>query len=226
MDRETTITETPELDMGDLLHVALWIQAGRPSDPAWRPTITSYLQEDGNYVTPPPPAIITETPLYNPDNPDHLNRWIWAGRPDPAILDADGKGWGPTIQTDLVGGQYVQQVAPTPPGSLTDVAIARQYAGAYQAAEDIIFLLMARVSMALIGAGFFTPQNVNAEGTKFVFYHRAKIEAFKLAGRHPDAGDQLYAAIAGPASIGEFPWLLENDGAILAIFGNGLPRNP
>lgn len=110
----------------------------------------------------------------------------------------------------------------TPP--VSDVEFARQYAGAYQAAEYIIFLLMARVSMALIGAGLFTPENVNAEGTKFVFYHRAKIEAFKLAGRHPDAGDQLYDAIAG--SVGEFPWLAENAGSILAIFGNGLPRNP
>lgn len=106
---------------------------------------------------------------------------------------------------------------------ITDVESARQYAGAYQAAEGIIFLLMARVSMALIGAGLFTQETVNGEGTRFVFFHRAKIEAFKLAGRHPDAGDALYTAIMAPESIGAFSWL---EGPIGQIFATGLPRNP
>lgn len=170
------------------------------------------------------PNVISSTPDYDPANPYHYRKWELAGRPDPDALDAAGEKWKPNIQLILQeDGTYLPRELPAsqPP---TDVDIARQYAWAYQAAEDIIFLLMARVSMALIGAGLFTPENVNAEGTKFVFYHRAKIEAFKLAGRHPDAGDQLYDAIAG--SVGEFPWLAENAGAILAIFGNGLPRNP
>lgn len=173
------------------------------------------------------PKVISSTPDYDSGNPYHYRKWELAGRPDTEAIDSDGEKWRPNIQLILQedGQTYLPRELPAT-NPVTDVDIARQYAGAYQAAEDIIFLLMARVSMALIGAGFFTPQNVNAEGTKFVFYHRAKIEAFKLAGRHPDAGDQLYAAIAGPASIGEFSWLLENDGAMLAIFGNGLPRNP
>lgn len=108
---------------------------------------------------------------------------------------------------------------------LTDVDRARQYAEAYAAAEQIIFLLMGRVAPALVVGGFFTPETVNAEGTRFMAFHRDLIIDFKNSGRHPDAGTALYNAIAATPSTTAFPWLLANGGAILAIFGNGLPRN-
>lgn len=108
---------------------------------------------------------------------------------------------------------------------LTDVDRARQYAEAYAAAEQIIFLLMGRVAPDLVVGGFFTPETVNAEGTRFMAFHRDLIIDFKNSGRHPDAGTALYNAIAATPSTTAFPWLLANGGAILAIFGNGLPRN-
>lgn len=109
--------------------------------------------------------------------------------------------------------------------NVTDVDRARQYAEAYAAAEQIIFLLMGRVAPALVVGGFFTPETVNAEGTRFMAFHRDLIIDFKNSGRHPDAGTALYNAIAATPSTTAFPWLLANGGAILAIFGNGLPRN-
>lgn len=118
-----------------------------------------------------------------------------------------------------------QAPPPPEPSSLTDVDRARQYAEAYAAAEQIIFLLMGRVAPALVVSGFFTPETVNAEGTRFMAFHRDLIIDFKNSGRHPDAGTALYNAIAATPSTTAFPWLLANGGAILSIFGNGLPRN-
>lgn len=109
---------------------------------------------------------------------------------------------------------------------VSEVDIAKAYAQAYAAAEHIIFLLMAQVSTALVVSGRCTPENVNTEGTRFVKFHRELILDFKNAGRHPDAGTELYNAIASAPSVAQFDWLLENSGAILAIFENGLPRNP
>jgi len=114
-------------------------------------------------------------------------------------------------------------VAARDAGDVTDVDIARNYANAYQAAQDIIFLLMGRVAPALVIGKHFTEETVNKEGSRFTRYHKDEIEAFKLAGRHPDAGDALYEAVA--ASADEFPWLRANGGTILNIFATTLPRN-
>lgn len=108
---------------------------------------------------------------------------------------------------------------------ISDSERARQYAEAYAAAEQIIFLLMGRVAPALVMGGFFTPQTVNAEGTRFMAFHRDLIIDFKNSGRHPDAGTLLYNAIASAPSRTEFPWLSANGEAILQIFATGLPRN-
>lgn len=108
---------------------------------------------------------------------------------------------------------------------LTDVDRARQYAEAYAAAEQIIFLLMGRVAPALVVGGFFSPETVNAEGTRFMAFHRDLIIDFKNSGRHPDAGTLLYNAIASNPSRTAFPWLSANGEAILQIFATGLPRN-
>lgn len=144
----------------------------------------------------------------------------WADR-DPWTYYETGHAQ-PTEAEVLAWVPPVIPPAEQPP--LTDVEIAKNYAKAYQAAQDIIFLLMGRVAPALVAGKFFTEETVNKEGSRFTRYHQAEIEAFKLAGRHPDAGDALYAAVE--ASADEFPWLLANNELILGIFATTLPRNP
>lgn len=171
---------------------------------------------------PPLPAVRVVTETYDASNHEHLRQWNAAGKPSDA-----GEGWGPTFWEDLAedGETYVRRPNPPSPAPVTDVDRARQYAEAYAAAEQIIFLLMGRVAPALVVGGFFTPETVNAEGTRFMAFHRDLIIDFKNSGRHPDAGTALYNAIAATPSTTAFPWLLANGGAILAVFGNGLPRN-
>lgn len=167
------------------------------------------------------PAIRCVVEDYDPQNPDHYAQWVLSKKPD--------KTWKPYFLEDLQpdGETYVRRPQPQPPeeNPVTDVDRARQYAEAYAAAEQIIFLLMGRVAPALVVGGFFTPETVNAEGTRFMAFHRDLIIDFKNSGRHPDAGTALYNAIAATPSTTAFPWLLANGGAILAVFGNGLPRN-
>lgn len=167
--------------------------------------------EDGN---PLPPRLIPQPDLRVPRDP-----WTWyqaeyptlANRAQPSAEEVDSWTPAPLPQPEA------------PPDPLTDVDIAKSYAQAYQAAQDIIFLLMSRVSTALVVGKHFTPETVNKEGTRFTRYHKDEIEAFKLAGRHPDAGDALYTAVE--ASAGEFLWLKKEDN-ILGIFATTLPRNP
>ena len=145
---------------------------------------------------------------------------------DPATPEEGQDAWA-SYSTDpqpsLAAVRAWRPVSPVEGFPLTDVDIARNYAQAYQAAQDIIFLLMGRVAPALVIGKHFTPETVNAEGARFTRYHQPEIEAFKLAGRHPDAGDALYAAVE--ASAGLFPWLKKEDN-ILGIFATTLPRNP
>lgn len=65
---------------------------------------------------PEPPQVITLTPPYDPSNPDHVRRWVLAGKPDLSERDGDGNTWGPTItalrQED---GSYQVVPAPAPP---------------------------------------------------------------------------------------------------------------
>ena len=169
------------------------------------------------------PLVITESPEYNPADSYHVRKRELAGNIPLDWTDGEGNPWRPCIVLDLqLDGSYLRRPLPEPT-PVTDVDIARQYAGAYQAALDIIFLLMSRVSTALVIGKHFTPETVNAEGARFTRYHQPEIEAFKLSGRHPDAGDALYAAVE--ASAGEFPWLKKEDN-ILGIFATTLPRNP
>lgn len=224
------ITQTPEYDSDNLLHVALWIKAGRPNDPEWRPEIISFLQEDGIYIPDPPPELITETPAYDAGNPEHVKRWLHAGQPPLDVADGDGDFWRPSIATRLVEGAYVSE--PARPFDPVEKG-AETYEAAFRAAERIIFSLMATVAGAMLTTECYTVQgiritadNVNREGTRFVKFHRELIGDFKNSGRHPDSGDELYAAIADAPSLTEFPWLSANGGAILGIFAAGLPRNP
>jgi len=171
----------------------------------------------------PMPEQIVEAPEYDPDNSDHVRRWELAGRPPVDVADADGNFWRPSITKELQpDGTYLAIPAPAakPP---TDVDIAKQYQKAYQAAEEIIFLLMGRVAPTLVAKNYCTWDNVNAEGTKFTKYHREVIADFKNAGRHPDAGDEMYQVfVDSPQNT--FPWV--RDEAILAIFATTIPRNP
>lgn len=232
-----SITETPEYDPENLVHQALWIQAGRPSDPEWRPTVVSYLQEDGStYAPAPPPEIITETPAYDAGNADHVRRWVLAGQPDLEAVDGDGHTWGPTVNTILRNGEYV-----TPPAPAFDPVAkgAETYEQAYRAAETNIFKLMAQVSGAMIVYAGFTSENVNEEGGDFVDFHQAPINAYKMSGRGPSKALALYNAIAstdprafdpgGVASRTRFSWLdqaLPGGAKILDLFAVGLGVTP
>lgn len=220
VDKEIIVT--PEFNSKDPLHVALWIQAGRPSDQAWRPTITSYLQEDGSYLPPPTPAIITETPAYNPDNLDHYNRWVWAGKPDPAILDGDGKGWGPTIQTELIGGQYVQQIAPTPPeNNVTDVEIMTPVFIDYRRQATLhMDGLKAQVWSYLKNEQEMDPALATAAGVAFCKSSTGigvQYDDYIKAGGHPDAATDLWARIQEIKA--GFAWF---DAGVEAIFAAAL----
>jgi len=167
---------------------------------------------------PPPPTVRMVVEDYNPEDAQHYAQWVASGRPDLPWQTT----WYEDLQED--GETYVRRLQPEQ-NPVTDVDRARQYAEAYAAAEQIIFLLMGRVAPALVVGGFFTAETVNAEGTRFMAFHRDLIIDFKNSGRHPDAGTALYNAIAATPSTTAFPWLLANGGAILAVFGNGLPRN-
>lgn len=180
-------------------------------------------QDEIQEPAPPPlPAVRMVVEDYDANNPDHYAQWLVSKKPDLV-------GYQVAFYEDLQpdGETYVRRPQPQPPeeNPVTDVERARQYAEAYAAAEQIIFLLMGRVAPALVVGGFFTPETVNAEGTRFMAFHRDLIIDFKNSGRHPDAGTALYNAIAATPSTTAFPWLLANGGAILAVFGNGLPRN-
>jgi len=159
---------------------------------------------------------------YDSNNPDHVRRWELAGKPALDVADGDGNFWRPTVTSELQpDGSYQIILAPEKPAPVTDVDIARQYQQAYQAAEGIIFLLMGRVAPTLIQKKYCTPENVNAEGTKFMQFHRDIIQDFKNSGRHPDAGDQMYDDFVG--SEVTFPWV--KDATILTIFSATIPRN-
>jgi len=166
--------------------------------------------EEGNPV---PPVLVPQAPLRHPRDP-----WTYYQQAYPEIV-------GNAAQPDAEEANSWQppEPEPVPETPVTDVDIAKQYQQAYQAAQDIIFLLMSRVSTALVVGKHYTPETVNKEGARFTRYHKDEIEAFKLAGRHPDAGDALYAAVE--ASAGDFPWLKREDN-ILTIFASTLPRNP
>lgn len=231
------ITETPEYDPDNLVHKALWIQAGRPTDPEWRPTVVSYLQEDGvTYLPAPPPEVITETPVYDAGNADHVRRWVLAGQPDLEAVDGDGHTWGPTINTVLRDGEYVTPPAPEPNPLAKAV---ETYEQAYRAAEKNIFQLMALVAGLMVNFAGFTMENVNEEGGDFVDFHQAPINAYKMSGRGPAKAQALYNAIKstvprpsdpeGQSSMARFAWLaqaLPGGGTILGAFAAGLGVTP
>lgn len=152
-----------------------------------------------------------------------------------AYLDRGGgdAGWpllSPDATPDKATVSAWSPPPPEPPAPVSAADIAKQYEGANQAANQIVYLLMARVSMALVGlklrmlnGDVITPDNVNAEGTRFVTTHKAPLDIFKDSGRHPDAGDALYASIMGQPSLDLYPWL-KNE-VVSNIFATTIPRN-
>lgn len=100
-----------------------------------------------------------------------------------------------------------------------------QLAGAEGIAAKRITALKTKTLLAMVGFAGYTEETVNAEGSRFVLYHAAKISAFKDAGGNPVAGQALYQAVA--ESVGEFPWLDTPMGPagsppILALFAQEL----
>lgn len=157
---------------------------------------------------------------------------IWADDESRPIKELTGY-WLYEIDGDEIPTEQQVEVdyeEPAPEeGPLTDVDIAREYELANEAAKKITFLLMARVSMGLVGlklrmanGDLITSDNVNAEGTRFVSTHKRPLDVFQSAGRHPDAGDALYSSIFAEGSVALYPWL--NNATIQGIFAATIPR--
>ena len=100
------------------------------------------------------PRVVTQTPVYDPNNPDHVARWIAAGKPDLEEVDNLGNKWGPTVPYDLQpDGSYLLRPAPQQ-GPVTDVnspikAILTGYQESEAARAQRIALLKSSASYAL-----------------------------------------------------------------------------
>lgn len=113
------------------------------------------------------------------------------------------------------------------PNPLTDVEKLQQgirtYREANEAAKEIIFTLMVKVAGALMAFELFTEDNVNAEGARFVAFHREPILDYKTAGRNAVSAQALYASVASDASKAAFPWLEGGTGpTFLKLFASEL----
>lgn len=148
------------------------------------------------------------------------------GDGDPIYIDGDDlfaadwdEAWGePPTDEELAAWEEPE---PEPPPPVTDVdRITKILAGHEAEAPQRITRLKAEVSLAMIAYAGFNPTSANAEGSRFVVHHAAKIAAFNLAGGNVVAGQALYDAIA--ESTGDFPWLNQEMGdgqpKILSIF--------
>ena len=149
------------------------------------------------------------------------------GRKFALRLTPDGWALDETWPEDLGAQPTAQQVldweppAPEPPAPLTDLdRITKILAGHEAEAPQRITRLKAEVSLAMIAYAGFNPTSANAEGSRFVVHHAAKIAAFNLAGGNVVAGRALYDTIA--ESTGDFAWLNQEMGeggpSILSIF--------
>ena len=99
----------------------------------------------------------------------------------------------------------------------------RTYREANEAAKETIFTLMVKVAGALMAFDLFTEDNVNAEGARFVAFHREPILDYKTAGRNAVSAQALYASVASDASKAAFPWLEGGTGpTFLGLFASEL----
>lgn len=165
------------------------------------------------------PTVITETPDYDPQNPDHVARWIAAGRPNLEEVDNLGNKWGPTIPYDLQpDGSYLVRPAPQQ-SPVTDVErMAALFTQARQGAPLYLDALKGRVWVALVEGGM-SQADATAAGVALVLRFGAQLAAFNNAGGHPAAALALYQAISSAESVAALPWLTA---PILAIFQGAL----
>lgn len=172
------------------------------------------------------PIFLVDSPVFDPSNQDHVNRWIWAGRPNLEEVDADGKSWRPWVEHKLKNdGTYQIVLAPAPlvDNPLTDVEIAirgaaENFEKARLAAPKALDRLKGTIHTALVSGGMSSGE-ATAAGVGLVLLHGPLLAAFEAAGGHPVAGAALYAAIASPESVAALPWLTA---PILAIFAAAL----
>lgn len=139
---------------------------------------------------------------------------------------------GYDIDTLVIGG-ISHDVAPapvqeTPVSELEKLQQGiRTYREANEAAKEIIFTLMVKVAGALMAFELFTEDNVNAEGARFVAFHREPILDYKTAGRNAVSAQALYASVASDASKAAFPWLDGPTGpTFLGLFASELGVTP
>jgi len=139
---------------------------------------------------------------------------------DPLFLLVGwNEAWGePPTDEEL---EAWEEPEPEPPPPVTDLdRITKILAGHEAEAPQRITRLKAEVSLAMIAYAGFNPTSANAEGSRFVVHHAAKIAAFNLAGGNVVAGRALYDTIA--ESTGDFAWLNQEMGeggpSILSIF--------
>lgn len=139
------------------------------------------------------------------------------------------EAWGePPSDEDLANWEEPE---PDPPTPVTDVEKLQQgirtYREANEAAKEIIFTLMVKVAGALMAFELFTEDNVNAEGARFVAFHREPILDYKTAGRNAVSAQALYASVASDASKAAFPWLEGGTGpTFLKLFASELGVTP
>ena len=156
------------------------------------------------------PQVVTEAPEYDSKNPDHVARWVAAGRPDLEALDGDGNKWRPTITTLLQeDGSYLPIMAPGP----NPAALMTSYLNARQAEREktIEGLRGASAAAMVYGLGYDQAETMRL-GAEFYRRHITAITAY-IGG----AANSLLADV----QVDEAPWLkapLPSGGTILALF--------
>lgn len=104
------------------------------------------------------------TPDFDPNNPEHVEKWEAAGSPDPNELDAHGNGWKPTFYEDYQewdGRSYVGEILQT-----REILLSTELAMAFAAKAlqgdlpktptDAIDALKAQAYLAALASGEFT----------------------------------------------------------------------
>lgn len=156
-----------------------------------------------------------------PGNP--LNLYHEAGKTvaDSSTWPAEANGGSPPTRQEVI-----DWTAPVSDVEKLQQGI-RTYREANEAAKEIIFTLMVKVAGALMAFELFTEDNVNAEGARFVAFHREPILDYKTAGRNAVSAQALYASVASDASKAAFPWLEGGTGpTFLGLFASELGVTP
>lgn len=175
-----------------------------------------------------------QTGLTEPEEEGQEPEPIWADDESRPIKELTGY-WLYEVDGDEIPTEQQVEVDYEEPGPtedpLTDVEKLQQgirtYREANEAAKEIIFTLMVKVAGALMAFELFTEDKVNAEGARFVAFHREPILDYKTAGRNAVSAQALYASVASDASKAAFPWLEGGTGpTFLGLFASELGVTP